>query len=128
MGIAWRQNPKFGGVCVESMDQFGEAGMHGGLKPNDQLVGVGATSVKGKDLDSCIDQIAAAKKGVLIKLTVFRGKASRLYGKDAPPNSWVKGLLKRVMDGTVEITLANPAAALMEMVADVPMVMSTGSR
>lgn len=107
MGIIFGPNPTtFGGAYVESFDENSAAARHGGLKVGDQLVGVGEALVKGHDFDSCIDKLdmVVAKTREQVRLTVFRGAASSLYGRNGPCEEWLGSLLAKVRDGAIAVT------------------------
>merc|ERR1712151_1329342 len=76
----------------------------------DQLIGIGEALVKGYDFDSCIDQLdmLVAKTREHVRLTVFRGAASRLSGKNGPSDEWLGVLLAKVKDGTIAVTQPLP--------------------
>jgi len=103
MGIIFEGNQprSIGGIYIAKFDDDGVAAQHGRLKVGDQLVGVGGSVVKGKDFDTCIDEIVAGS-GASEKLTVFRGDPYSLYGQGDECNEWLRELLVKVGDGTVK--------------------------
>eukprot|EP00419_Tripos_fusus_P053563 CAMPEP_0172804658 /NCGR_PEP_ID=MMETSP1075-20121228/5320_1 /TAXON_ID=2916 /ORGANISM="Ceratium fusus, Strain PA161109" /LENGTH=833 /DNA_ID=CAMNT_0013643275 /DNA_START=43 /DNA_END=2544 /DNA_ORIENTATION=+ len=107
MGIIFGPNPAaFGGAYIESFDENSAAARHGGLRVGDQLIGIGEAPMKGDDFDSCIDKLdmLVAKSREHVRLTVFRGAASVVYGKNGPSNEWLGTLMAKVKDGTIAVT------------------------
>lgn len=59
----------------------------------------------GLDVDACIDLIVAGEGGsAKVTVTVFRGKAARLYGRSGPRAEWITDLLLRVGQGKVRLS------------------------
>mmetsp|Transcript_113166 Transcript_113166/g.365629 ORF Transcript_113166/g.365629 Transcript_113166/m.365629 type:complete len:790 (+) Transcript_113166:125-2494(+) len=110
MGILFQPNATaIGGAFIESFDAGSAAANHGGLRVNDQLVGIGDKLVKGQDLDACIDLILASD-GLTTRLTVFRGTASRLYGRGGASDEWLRQFMAKVAEGGVDVTPPAPAS------------------
>lgn len=101
MGIVFEANISHGGVVVAAFGEGSAAAKHGRLKIGDQLVGVGGQCMKSRTFDACIDRIVA-DPNELTKLTVFRGKASDLYGASGAVEGRIEELLKKVVNGKLK--------------------------
>jgi len=95
MGIVFEENePQIGGVFISSVEAGGNAAESGALQPGDQLVSVGATSVRGMDFDAALDAVRNFKADT-VPLLVFRGESQYLYGRLGPSEEWLGPFLAK---------------------------------
>jgi C-terminal processing protease CtpA/Prc len=89
MGVVFEENESdIGGIFVQSLKPDGAAFVNGRLQVGDQLVAVNTKKVSGLTFDEALNAIVEADTPQ-VQLTVFRGKASYLYGPTGASRDWL---------------------------------------